>query len=163
MFKAYLVIGQCTDFKIMPLTHPNTNTCSEKPPTDPNAIVPTSPPHHKGGRSIPRGAPCMSEPKGAAEITSIVVTLFLIPDSPNSNNLNQQGWLPPCRPDGLRWQDQLNSNTHTRHISTPHLQPPTQASISTSHPKPAGISEKRLPAPHTTRAVEQIRTGTRVE
>ena len=45
MFKAYLVIGQCTDFKIMHLTHSNTNTCSEKPSTDPNAKVPASP-HH---------------------------------------------------------------------------------------------------------------------
>ena len=43
MFKAYLVIGQCTDFKIMHLTHPNTNTRSGKPPTDPNAIAPASP------------------------------------------------------------------------------------------------------------------------
>jgi len=26
----------------MPLTYPNTNTCSEKPPTDQNAIAPAS-------------------------------------------------------------------------------------------------------------------------
>ncbi len=54
----------------------------------------------------------MSEPKRAAGITFIVFTLFLIPDSPNPGNMNQQGWLPPCRPVGLRWQGQLNSNTH---------------------------------------------------
>ena len=37
---------------------------------------------------------------------------------------NQHGWLPPCRPEGLRWQCQLNSNTNTRHISThPSIHP----------------------------------------
>ena len=63
-----------------------------------NTKVPASPPHHKGRRSRPGRAPCISEPKGAAEITSVVVTLFLIPDSPDPVNVNQQGWLPPCRP-----------------------------------------------------------------
>lgn len=117
-------------------------------------------PHHNGRRSRAGGAPCISELKGAAEITSIVGTLFLIPDSPNLGNMNQQGWLPPCRPCGLRWQGQLNGYTHTRRISTPHLQPPTQASIPTSHPKPAGIIEKRLP-PHTTMAGGAYRGGGR--
>jgi hypothetical protein len=36
---------------------------------------------------------------------------------------------------------------------------PTQASISTSHLKTAGIIEKRLPAPHTTRAGWADRDG----
>ena len=45
---------------------------------------------------------------------------------------------------------QLNttSPTYTRPISTPQLQTPTQASIPTSHQKPAGTIEKRLLAPH---------------
>ncbi len=45
------------------------------------------------------------------------------------------------------------------HGVAPHLQPPTQASIPTSHPKPAGIIEKRLPAPLTTRAGGADRDG----
>jgi len=56
----------------------------------------------------------MSEPKGAAEITSIVFYLFLVPYFPDPGNVNPQGWLPPCRPFGRRWQCQLNSYTHTR-------------------------------------------------
>lgn len=60
MFKAYLVIGQCTDFKIMHLTHPNTNTRSEKPPTDPHAIAPASPLTTRVSGSD-RGAPRQSE------------------------------------------------------------------------------------------------------
>ncbi|MDF1531379.1 MAG: hypothetical protein SCH39_00970 [Methanosarcinales archaeon] len=39
----------------------------------------------------------MSEPKGAAEITSIVFYLFLIPYFPDPGNVNPQGWLPPWR------------------------------------------------------------------
>ncbi len=60
MFKAYLVIGPCTDFKIMHLTHPNTNTRSEKPPTDPHAIAPASPLTTRVSGSD-RGAPRQSE------------------------------------------------------------------------------------------------------
>ena len=51
--------------------------------------------------------------RGSAGITFIVGTLFHIPDYPDPGYMNQQSWLPPCRPYGLRWQGQLNSNTHT--------------------------------------------------
>ncbi|MDF1558537.1 MAG: hypothetical protein P1P80_10270 [ANME-2 cluster archaeon] len=44
-------------------------------------------------------------------------TLFPIPDSPNTDNVNQKGWLPPCRPFGRRWRGQLNSYTHTRPVA----------------------------------------------
>ena len=40
-------------------------------------------------------------------ITFIIDTLFHIPDSPDPGHMNQQGWLPPCRPSGLRWQGKL--------------------------------------------------------
>ncbi len=43
-------------------------------------------------------------PLERAGITFKVGTLFHIPDSPDPGYMNQQGWLPPCRPDGLRWQ-----------------------------------------------------------
>ena len=43
-------------------------------------------------------------PLRGAGITFIVGTLFHIPDSRYPGYMNQQGWLPPCRPHGLRWQ-----------------------------------------------------------
>ncbi len=61
MFKAYLVIGPCTDFKIMHLTHPNTNTRSEKPPTDPHAIAPATPHTTRAVRADREGAHGQSE------------------------------------------------------------------------------------------------------
>ena len=37
-----------------------------------------------------------------AGIAFIVATLFYIPDSQDPGYMNQQGWLPPCWPIGLR-------------------------------------------------------------
>ncbi|MCG7848133.1 MAG: hypothetical protein MIO93_03000 [ANME-2 cluster archaeon] len=37
-------------------------------------------------------------------LISRVDILFRIHDSTDSSNINPHGWLPHCRPDGLRWQ-----------------------------------------------------------
>ena len=118
-----------------------------------NRKAPASPPHHKAGWSRPRWAPCISQSKRATGIKFIIGTLFLIPDSPNPGNMNQQGWLPPCRPDGLRWQGQLNSNTHTRHIFT-------HPSIHLHFAPKARRKNRKAPAsPLTTRAGGADRDG----
>jgi hypothetical protein len=63
-------------------------------------------------------------------ITFIVGTLFHIPDSPDPGNMNQQGWLSPCRPDGQWWQGQLyivtplNSQINRKAPATPHTTRP---------------------------------------